>query len=76
MSVYLETSHHNNYSQCLPRCEPKANKFFQKTLETPWIWQARSRQRKHLASLDDRMLKDIGLTADDVRRECAKPFWR
>ncbi|UUP17959.1 DUF1127 domain-containing protein [Nitratireductor thuwali] len=36
----------------------------------------RRRQRLHLAELDDRLLADIGLTRCDVKRECAKPFWR
>jgi uncharacterized protein YjiS (DUF1127 family) len=34
------------------------------------------RQRSALAELCDDQLKDIGLTAADVRQECAKPFWR
>lgn len=33
-------------------------------------------QRHALAELDDALLRDIGLTPEDVRRECAKPFWR
>lgn len=33
-------------------------------------------QRRALAELDDDLLNDIGLTPDDVRRECASPFWR
>lgn len=37
---------------------------------------ARARQRRALAELDARLLADIGLTPDDVRREAAKPFWR
>ncbi|HET9536212.1 MAG: DUF1127 domain-containing protein [Mesorhizobium sp.] len=39
-------------------------------------WRARQIQRSKLASLDDHMLRDIGLTRLDRRRECAKPFWR
>ena len=39
-------------------------------------WQDRAVQRRHLASLDDRMLKDIGLDRADVIRETYKPFWR
>ena len=38
-------------------------------------WQERARQRQHLAQLDDRMLKDIGLTRLDVVRETSKAFW-
>ena len=39
-------------------------------------WQERARQRAALAALDDRMLKDIGLTRADVTQEVSKPFWR
>jgi uncharacterized protein YjiS (DUF1127 family) len=41
-----------------------------------WFWIERSRQRRALAELDDRLLRDIGLTRDEARRECANPFWR
>ncbi len=33
-------------------------------------------QRLDLAELDAWQLTDLGLTAEDVRRECAKSFWR
>ncbi len=36
----------------------------------------RARQRRMLAALDDRMLKDIGLTRADVASEADKPSWR
>lgn len=40
------------------------------------LWQDRRRQRLILARLDDRMLRDIGLTGADVDAEISKPFWR
>jgi uncharacterized protein YjiS (DUF1127 family) len=40
------------------------------------VWQERRRQRYFLARLDDRMLRDIGLTSVDVQHEVSKPFWR
>lgn len=48
---------------------------------TPWIdllatWLERARQRRALQRLDDRMLKDIGLSRADVAHESDKPFWR
>ena len=39
-------------------------------------WQQRMRTRRALASLDDRLLKDVGLNRADVWRECSKPFWK
>ncbi len=39
-------------------------------------WQARVSERAHLRALDDRLLKDMGLSRADVAREAAKPFWR
>jgi uncharacterized protein YjiS (DUF1127 family) len=39
-------------------------------------WRRLSRSRADLARLDDRMLRDIGVTRVDVWREINKPFWR
>ncbi|MER8529542.1 DUF1127 domain-containing protein [Mesorhizobium sp. M0814] len=33
-------------------------------------------QRLDLAEIDDHLLRDLGLTPEDVRRECAKSFWQ
>ena len=41
-----------------------------------WFCMERSRQRRALAQLDDHLLRDIGLTRDETRRECANPFWK
>jgi len=39
-------------------------------------WIERSRQRRALQDLDDRLLNDIGLSRDEATRECAKLFWQ
>ncbi|MFH1795061.1 MAG: DUF1127 domain-containing protein [Pseudomonadota bacterium] len=36
----------------------------------------RARQRRVLADLDDRLLRDIGRTRDEAWREASKPAWR
>ena len=44
-----------------------------------WIlreWRRRARDRSQLAQLDDRMLRDIGLTRADAEFLINKPFWR
>jgi uncharacterized protein YjiS (DUF1127 family) len=39
-------------------------------------WQDRARQRSQLQLMDQRMLRDIGLTRVDIDLETRKPFWR
>jgi uncharacterized protein YjiS (DUF1127 family) len=49
---------------------------------TGWVfgtlreWRRRSRDRAQLATLDDRMLRDIGLTRGDREFLANKPFWK
>ena len=44
--------------------------------ETLVTWQERANQRGHLASLEGRLLKDMGISRADAESEAAKPFWR
>jgi uncharacterized protein YjiS (DUF1127 family) len=39
------------------------------------MWFGSNRQRRALAALDDRLLRDIGVTCTQARREAAKSFW-
>jgi len=39
-------------------------------------WRQRRNGRLELARLDERMLRDIGLTRVDADHEINKPFWR
>jgi uncharacterized protein YjiS (DUF1127 family) len=43
-----------------------------------WIRAAadRWRQRRALAEIDDRMLRDMGISRSQAMAEAAKPFWR
>jgi uncharacterized protein YjiS (DUF1127 family) len=36
----------------------------------------RRRQRQALLKLDDRLLRDVGLTREAALHEARKPFWR
>lgn len=44
-------------------------------LAATYDWQRRARERMQLAALDDRALKDIGLSRADIEPEIRKPFW-
>ena len=44
--------------------------------ETLITWRERASQRRHLASLEDHQLKDMGISRADAEREAGKPFWR
>ena len=39
-------------------------------------WRQRARQRRELSTLDNRTLRDLGLSASDVNFEINKPLWR
>jgi uncharacterized protein YjiS (DUF1127 family) len=39
-------------------------------------WYDRYLQRRALAELDERMLRDIGVSRSAAAREIRKPFWR
>lgn len=38
------------------------------------LWQQRARERRELLAMDERLRKDIGISALDVWREANKPF--
>jgi uncharacterized protein YjiS (DUF1127 family) len=40
------------------------------------IWRRRFRDRRALALMDERSLRDLGLTRYDALYEARKPFWR
>ncbi len=46
-----------------------------RAVRTLLTWQGRDRQRRALAQLDARMLKDVGLSRAEVDLELRKPFW-
>ena len=46
-----------------------------RVFRTLCTWQQRAQDRAALASLDDRMLQDIGVSRSEAAREFNKPFW-
>jgi len=47
-----------------------------RAVEALATWQDRADGRHALLKLDDRMLRDIGVSRADAMREADKPFWR
>lgn len=45
-------------------------------LNVLYLWQARIDERRELGCVDERLLKDAGITRADVVQETSKPFWR
>ena len=39
-------------------------------------WRQRTRERRELANLDHRTLRDLGLSSSEIQFEANKPFWR
>ena len=46
-----------------------------KSLAVPLLWLRQARYRHELSQLSERQLRDVGLNAELIRRESAKPFW-
>jgi uncharacterized protein YjiS (DUF1127 family) len=44
--------------------------------DTLRVWRERARGRQQLRTLDDHLLRDIGLTRLQAETEANKPFWR
>ena len=60
----------------LPRRGAARRSLFVLAWEIVCLWQRRSEERYRLHELDERMLKDIGVSRADVSREARKPFWQ
>ncbi len=40
------------------------------------LWRERARTRRRLLTLDDRLLRDIGISRAEAWQEASKPFWK
>jgi uncharacterized protein YjiS (DUF1127 family) len=57
------------------RAEP-ASRWLDDAFDVLMRWLDASRSRRTLDELDDHMLRDIGLTREQARRESSKFFWQ
>lgn len=54
---------------------PNGTTFWRKVIGWYRMALERRRQRRALADLDDHLLKDIGLSREEARRESTKSLW-
>lgn len=57
------------------RALAKIRRVMVKCLNSIVVWQDRAEQRQALSELNERMLKDIGVSNVDAYKEARKPFW-
>jgi len=84
MSVYIENKIQNNpvtLAKYLPTYDinlkyKSLRLLAKKSIKKIEFWMERSRQRRQLADLDDRMLEDIGYSQAEIQAEISKPFWK
>jgi uncharacterized protein YjiS (DUF1127 family) len=58
------------------RLWPRIRHALAAAVTTVFLWWRRSQERRLLASLDGRALKDMGISRTDALGEYEKPFWR
>jgi uncharacterized protein YjiS (DUF1127 family) len=57
------------------RLRPGLAAWTRRAIELVLGWQDVARQRRALLELDERLLKDIGISRADAEREASRPFW-
>ena len=60
----------------LARAIRGVNAALEHTVDALLTWHERGKMRRQLLTLDDRLLRDIGITRLDAQNEADKPFWR
>jgi len=84
MATTISNAYHVFATQAAPagpagslhRVAEQLNRAATTLVATYFEWSERAAQRRHLAALDDRLLKDIGVNRETAAQEYAKPFWR
>ena len=56
-------------------CDRPAS-YLRRAITLFYTWRQRLRDRRALALMDERSLRDLGLTRYDALHEARKPFWR
>lgn len=70
------TMNHNTRARTAHGLGQQIGITFSHLLDQLVTWQQRHSERRYLLTLDERMLKDMGLSQADIEQEAAKPFWQ
>lgn len=67
-----------NYTACADHgtAEPNGLNLLPRLADLAESWLERNRSRRALAELDDRLMRDIGLSRSEAMDESVLPFWR
>jgi len=67
-----------DYGQAVPRFRRRMSpsEIFFTLVQALLKWHQRSADRRRIAELDEHLLRDIGLTRDEVNREAKRYFWQ
>ncbi len=70
----------DNATECCQAAAHQAGKSIfnlpSRILDSLYLWQTRINERREMTELDERMLKDAGISREEILRETSKPFWR
>lgn len=67
---------HASAVPAVPLRGPAIRPVLSRALDKVLCWHERLKSRRMLGSLDDRMLRDVGIDRATARREAETPFWR
>jgi uncharacterized protein YjiS (DUF1127 family) len=67
-----------NYATCVAPGTAEPNRFslLSRLADLARTWLERHRSRRALAELDERLMRDIGLSRSEAMNESVIPFWK
>jgi uncharacterized protein YjiS (DUF1127 family) len=72
----METIQRGSAWEALAQIRAMAAASVKLPIQIALIWIERARSRRLLAQIDDRMMRDIGVSRAEIMVETSKPFWR
>jgi len=76
LSSALSLSWHGWFKDGKTLMKREFNRVPATVMATISVWRRRSCARHSIREMDEHILRDIGMTPEQARRETQKPFWR